>query len=63
MSTLMMEAVISETSVSIYHNTRRSIPEDSHIHSRRRENLKSHEPEALQLYQFTRYYWFTGNKY
>jgi hypothetical protein len=27
--------------VSIYHTTRRNIPEDSHLHIRRRENLKS----------------------
>jgi hypothetical protein len=39
---LMMEAVsTSETSVNIRQITRRNIPEDSHLHSRRRENLKS----------------------
>jgi hypothetical protein len=27
---------------SILHNTRRNIPEDSHLHTHRRENLKSH---------------------
>jgi hypothetical protein len=38
-----MEAVSSsETSVNIYQTTRRNIPEDSHLHARRRENLKSH---------------------
>jgi hypothetical protein len=38
--TLMMEAVSSsETSVNIYQTTRRCI---SDIHTRRRENLKSH---------------------
>jgi hypothetical protein len=32
----------SETSVNVYHSTRRSIPEDSHIRTRCCENLKSH---------------------
>jgi hypothetical protein len=32
----------SETSVNVYQTTRRNIPEDSHLHTRRRENLKSH---------------------
>jgi hypothetical protein len=41
--TLTMEAArISETSVNIYQTTRRKIPEDSHLHSRRHENQKSH---------------------
>jgi hypothetical protein len=40
---LMMEAVsTSETSVNFYETTRRSIPEGCYIHTRRRENLKSH---------------------
>jgi hypothetical protein len=40
---LMMEAVsTSETSVSIHQTTRRNIPENSHLHIRRCENLKSH---------------------
>jgi hypothetical protein len=30
----------SETSVNFYEATRRNIPEDSHLHTRRRENLK-----------------------
>jgi hypothetical protein len=39
----MMEAVsTSETSVNFYETTRRNIPEDSHLHIRRRENLKYH---------------------
>jgi hypothetical protein len=33
---------ISETSVNFYQTTRRSNPEDSHLHIHRRENLKSH---------------------
>jgi hypothetical protein len=41
---LVMEAVSSsETSFSCYLTTRRNIPEDSHIHTRRRENLKSEQ--------------------
>jgi hypothetical protein len=41
--TLMMEAAsTSGTAVSFYQTTRRNTPEDSHLHSRRRENLKSH---------------------
>jgi hypothetical protein len=39
----MMEAEnSSETSVNFYQTTRRNNPEDSHLHTRRRENLKSH---------------------
>jgi hypothetical protein len=41
---LTMEAArIFETSVNFYETTRRSIPQDSHLHTRRRENLKSHQ--------------------
>jgi hypothetical protein len=44
---VMMEAVsISETSVNVYQTTLRNNPDDSHVHTRRRENLKSHN--ALQ---------------
>jgi hypothetical protein len=40
---LLYEAVsTSETSVNFYHTTQRNIPEDSHLHTRRRENLKSY---------------------
>jgi hypothetical protein len=40
---LMMEAVnSSETSVNICQTTRCNILEDGHLHTRRRENLKSH---------------------
>jgi hypothetical protein len=38
---MMMDAVsISETSVNFYQTTQRNIPEDSHLHTRRRESLK-----------------------
>jgi hypothetical protein len=44
----MMEAVrISETSVHSIETTRRYIPEDSEIHTRRSENLKSHTEKSL----------------
>jgi hypothetical protein len=40
---LMMEAAsTSKTSVNFHETTRRYNPEDSHLHSRRRENLKSY---------------------
>jgi hypothetical protein len=43
-SILMIESVsTSETSVNFYETTRRNIPEGRHLHTRRRENLKSHE--------------------
>jgi hypothetical protein len=39
----LMEAVsTSETLVNFYQTTRGNIPEDSHLHIPRRENLKSH---------------------
>jgi hypothetical protein len=43
-SALMMEAArTSETSVNFYQTARRYNPEDSHLHTRLRENLKSHQ--------------------
>jgi hypothetical protein len=40
---LMMEAAsTSETSVKFYQTARLNIPEDSHLHTYRRENLKFH---------------------
>jgi hypothetical protein len=43
-----MEAVqTSETSVNFYQTTRRCNPEDSHIHTHRRENLKSYYERLL----------------
>lgn len=40
---LMLEAVrASETSVSFYETIRRNIPEESHLYTRRRENLKAY---------------------
>jgi hypothetical protein len=40
---LMIEAAsTSEMSVNFYQTTRRNNPEKSHLHTRRRENLKFH---------------------
>jgi hypothetical protein len=39
----MDAASTSETSVNFYQTTRRNNPEDSHLHTRRRENLKSYQ--------------------
>jgi hypothetical protein len=45
---MIMEAEsICETSVNLWQTTRRSIPEDSYLHPRRREDLKSHRKEPL----------------
>jgi hypothetical protein len=42
--TLMIEAAsISETSVNFYRTTEHNNPEDSHIHTRCRKNLKSYQ--------------------
>jgi hypothetical protein len=47
---LMMEAAsASETSVKFYQTTMRYNPVDSHLHTRRRENLKSYK--IIQLYK------------
>jgi hypothetical protein len=44
----MLEAVrTSETSVNFNVTTRRYIPEDSKLHTRRRKNLKSHTINVL----------------
>jgi hypothetical protein len=45
---LMMEATgSSETSAYFYQTTRRYNPEDSHLHTRRRENLKSYQMSPI----------------
>jgi hypothetical protein len=51
---LMMEAVItSETSANVHENTWRNIPEDSHLHTRLREYLKTLHfcPVCLAVYR------------
>jgi hypothetical protein len=46
MIALMMEAEsTSEFSVNFYQTTRLNIPEDSYLHTHRREHLKSHTAE------------------
>jgi hypothetical protein len=40
---LITAASTSEISVNFYQITLRNSPEDSHLHTRRRENLKSHD--------------------
>jgi uncharacterized membrane protein YkgB len=51
---LMMAAVsTSETSANIYQTTRHKNPEDSHLHTRRRENLKS-QLKILLYYHYDR---------
>jgi hypothetical protein len=48
----MMEAAsASETSINYYLTTRRNNPEDSHLHTRRRENLKSHVFLKIKILQ------------
>jgi hypothetical protein len=43
----------TETSVNFYQTIRRNNPEDSHLHTRRRENLKSHKSfETSNLWPF-----------
>jgi hypothetical protein len=50
MIALMMKAEsTSETSVIIYQTTRCNIPEDSHLHTRRSENLKSHTTNSATV--------------
>jgi hypothetical protein len=47
---MMMEAArTSETSVDIQLRTRQYIPEDSELHTRRHENLKSHTMNPLLM--------------
>jgi hypothetical protein len=44
----MMEAVsTSETSISFYQTTRHNIPEDTYLHTRSRDNLKSHSQNDI----------------
>jgi hypothetical protein len=42
MSKMIAAASISETSVNFYQTAGRNNPEESHSHTRRLENLKSH---------------------
>jgi hypothetical protein len=50
----MVEAAsTSETSVNFYQTTRRTTPEGSHLHTHRRENLKSHLGNEVHPYVVT----------
>jgi hypothetical protein len=60
---LMMEAArTSETSVDIQLRTRQYIPEDSELHTRRRENLKSHIPCNIQTLKRRRFETLTRHR-
>jgi hypothetical protein len=51
---LMMEtASTSETSANFHQTTRRNNPEDSNLHTRRRENLKSHSDYLIPSKMFS----------
>jgi hypothetical protein len=54
----MEAARTSETSVDIQLKTRHYIPEDSELHTRRRENLKSHIGMAANGQQRLGLMWF-----
>jgi hypothetical protein len=45
---IMKAASTSETSVNFYQTTRRSNTEDSHLRTRRHENLKSHSAKTIR---------------
>jgi hypothetical protein len=53
-SLLMEAASTCETSVVLYRTALRNIPQDSHLHTRRRENLKSHRVSNLSSKQSIR---------
>jgi hypothetical protein len=46
----IIRAITSETSVNFYQTTRRNIPEVSNLHTRHRENLKSHQEKEDRLF-------------
>jgi hypothetical protein len=53
----MMEAAItSETLVNLYQSTQRNNPQDSHLHTRRRENLKSQGPVWMNIEEFRHFF-------
>jgi hypothetical protein len=57
MALMMEEARTSETSVNSQLRTRQYIPEDYELHTRRRENLKSHKVGTVHSYHL-----FPSNK-
>jgi hypothetical protein len=50
MAVFWVVASTSETSVNFYQTARRYNPEDSHLHTCRRENLKSHRILFVTFY-------------
>jgi hypothetical protein len=48
-SVMAEAASTSETSVNLYQTTRRNNPEESYLHTRRRDNLKSHYVFMLNM--------------
>jgi hypothetical protein len=50
-------ASTSETSINFYQTTLRNNPEDSHLHTRRRENLKSYKGRNCRNILAARYAW------
>jgi hypothetical protein len=48
----MEAASTSETLVNFYQTTRRCNPKDSHLHTRRRENLKSYPFRSMLLIHY-----------
>jgi hypothetical protein len=63
MIALMMKAArTSETSVDIQLRTRQNIPEDSELHTRRRENLKSHKRAGVCTAQCNSYHFAIGQR-
>jgi hypothetical protein len=60
----MMEAAsTSETSAKFYQTTRRNNSEDSHFHTRRRQNLKSHDSNKSYTYEEFKSSLNSGNTY
>jgi hypothetical protein len=49
-ASIIRKVSTSETSVNLYQIKRRNIPQVSHLHSRRRENLISHKVWKLRHY-------------
>jgi hypothetical protein len=60
MIAMISEAVhISETSVSIYQTTVRNTRKDTRLHTRHRDNLKSHEDTLTKILDLLLYsFWY-----